>query len=344
MRPKDEHADPMMGSRLAFARALHANRSILAEAVGERLSHEPGRGATLIVRTLVAAMAKAVETADPQVIVHWAHMARGAHGRSDVSEAIVAVCNAAIEVSRHHEDAGMLLCLVEIIKVRAQEALTLRSGDPVAKEDRAAIEAVLAMLRARDEATCVHARATGMWCRRLAETLGLSASMTDRIAVAGALHDIGKIATPDEILLKAGTLDEAEWATMRQHAVFGAEILADIPSLAQYAPIVRSHHERVDGTGYPDGLAGEAILFEARVIAVADAFHAMISDRPYRAAQSFGNALAVLREGSGTQWDAEVVAAMVTTAAAARNRSSDASIASPAMRTQSRASAIPLTG
>jgi HD-GYP domain-containing protein (c-di-GMP phosphodiesterase class II) len=344
MRHTDEHDDPTMGSRLAFSRTLHENRSMLADAVGERLTHEAGRGTALIVRTLITAMAKALETADPQLIVHWAHMARGAHCRGDVSEAIVAVCNAATELSRQQDDAGMLLCLIEIIKVKAQEALTLRSGDPVAKEDRATIEAVLAMLRARDEATCVHSRATGMWCRRLAETLGLSGSMTDRIVLAGVLHDVGKIATPDEILLKTGPLDAEEWAIMRQHAVFGADILADIPSLAQYAPIVRSHHERFDGTGYPDGLAGEAILFEARVIAVADAFHAMISDRPYRAALSFGTALAVLREGSGTQWDSEVVAAMVTTAATARNRSADASIAPPAATDEIAASAIPLTG
>lgn len=344
MFPTDEHTDPMMGSRLAFARALHANRAILAEAVGERLTHEPGRGAALIVRTLVAAMAKAVETADPQVIVHWAHMARGAHCRSDVSEAIVAVCNAAIELSRRHDDAGMLLCLVEIIKTKAQEALSLRNGDPSPKEDRVTIEAVLAMLRARDEATCVHSRATGMWCRRLTQAMGLSAAMTDRIVVAGVLHDVGKIATPDEILLKPGPLDAAEWATMRQHAVFGAEILADIPSLAQYAPIVRSHHERVDGTGYPDRLAGDAILFEARVIAVADAFHAMISDRPYRAALSFGSALAVLRDGSGTQWDAEIVAAMVTAAASVRNRSADASITPATAQPHTLSSAVPLTG
>jgi putative nucleotidyltransferase with HDIG domain len=344
MSRTDDHTDPMMGSRLAFARALHANRSILAEAVGERLTHEPGRGASLIVRTLVAAMAKAVETADPQVIVHWAHMARGAHCRSDVSDAIVAVCNAANELSRRQEDAGMLLCLIEIIKVKAQEALTLRSGEPAGKEDRVTIEAVLAMLRARDEATCVHSRATGMWCRRLAETMGLSGTMTDRIVLAGVLHDVGKIATPDEILLKPGPLDAAEWATMRQHAVFGAEILADIPSLAQYAPIVRSHHERYDGTGYPDHLAGESILFEARVIAVADAFHAMISDRPYRAALSFGSALTVLREGSGTQWDAEIVAAMVTAAASARNRSADASIEPVAAQVETASSAVPLTG
>lgn len=321
----------MTGSRLTFARTLQANRALLADAVGARLMHEPGRGATLIARTLVTAMATAVETADPQVIVHWAHMARGAHCRADVSEAIAAVCDAAAELSRRHEDAGMLRCLIEIINVKAQDALSLRGTEvAAAKEDRATIEAVLAMLRARDEATCVHSRATAMWCRRLCDTLGLSTAMTERVVQAGMLHDVGKIATPDDILLKTGPLTTEEWATMRQHAVFGAEILNDIPSLAQYAPIVRSHHERLDGAGYPDGLAGDTILYEARVIAVADAFHAMISDRPYRAACSFGTALDVLRHGAGSQWDGTIVEAMVATAAAARNRSTDASITPPA--------------
>jgi len=343
MRPTDEHGDPRMGSRLAFARALHANRSLLAEAVGQRLTTGAG-GASLIVRTLVAALAKSIETADPQVVVHWAHMARGAHAQSDVAEAIDAVCNAAIELSGDHEDAGTLLCLIEIIRGKAEDALTMRGGDPGAKEDRATVEAVLAMLRARDEATCIHSRATGMWCRRLAETMGLSGAMTERIVVAGMLHDVGKIATPDEILLKAGPLDEAEWTVMRQHAPFGAEVLSEIPNLAHYAPIVRSHHERYDGRGYPDGLARDAILFEARVISVADAFHAMISDRPYRAARSFGTALEVLREGSGTQWDPDVVTAMLSAAATARNRSTDASIAAPEPIAGVTANGISLTG
>jgi putative nucleotidyltransferase with HDIG domain len=343
MRSMDEHGDPRMGSRLAFARALHANRSILGEAVGQRLTAAPG-GATLIVRTLIAAMAKAVETADPQVLVHWAHMARGAHGQADVSAAIAAVCDAAVELSTEYEDAGTLLCLIEIIRTKSQEALTLRGGEPGAREDRVTVDAILAMLRGRDEATCIHSRATGMWCRRLAETLGLPGLMTERIVVAGLLHDVGKIATPDEILLKAGPLGEDEWAVMRQHAAYGADILADIPSLAQYAPIVRSHHERYDGRGYPDSFAGEAILFEARVVSVADAFHAMISDRPYRAARSFGSALEVLRDGSGTQWDPEIVTAMVSAAASARNRSTDASIAPPQAAPEASATNISLTG
>src|SRR5947209_12367158 len=99
------------------------------------------------------------------------------------------------------------------------------------------------MLKARDEATCAHSHATGAWCRRLAEAMGLSAATTDVVVKAGVLHDIGKIATPDAILFKAGPLDAAEWAVMQKHAEFGADILAELPALALYAPIVRAHHE-----------------------------------------------------------------------------------------------------
>jgi HD-GYP domain-containing protein (c-di-GMP phosphodiesterase class II) len=135
--------------------------------------------------------------------------------------------------------------------------------------------------------------------------------MTDVIVKAGILHDIGKIGTPDAILLKAGPLDKDEWETMRAHADFGAEILAELPALASYAPIVRAHHERWDGQGYPNGLKAEQIPFEARVVAVADAFHAMISHRPYRPAIGQRDAMEILRAGAGTQWDPTVTAAMI---------------------------------
>jgi HD-GYP domain-containing protein (c-di-GMP phosphodiesterase class II) len=125
------------------------------------------------------------------------------------------------------------------------------------------------------------------------------------------LHDIGKIATPDAILFKPGPLTDDEWIEMQKHASFGADILSELPALAPFASIVRAHHERWDGKGYPYGLKGEQIPFEARVVAVADAFHAMISNRPYRPAIAQREAMEILREGRGTQWDAEVVDAMI---------------------------------
>jgi len=190
----------------------------------------------------------------------------------------------------------------------------------------------LTMLRARDDGTSTHSYATGMWCRRLANALSLSTTMTERIVRAGLLHDIGKIATPTAILMKASRLDESEWDIMRQHPTLGAEMLVDLPGLAPYAEIVRAHHERIDGKGYPRGLAGEEIPFEARVVAVADAFHAMTSDRPYRAALSYGQALEILAAGRGTQWEPRVVDAMAEIAIAARNTSSDSDLNAPHVR------------
>ncbi len=316
-----------MPDRVNLARCIGDERIAIAEDIAARVGN--GRVTALLVRTLIVTIAKAVETTDPDVVLHWARMARTAHAPHAVLEMISIACDIAAEYAeRMCDDLSTVLVFLEVVQEHAREALTI--GEPVLSQDemhRPIIESVLAMLRARDEATCAHSRATGLWCRRLANGLGLTTAVTDRIVKAGVLHDIGKIATPDAILLKAGPLDAGEWGIMQQHAAFGGEILAQIPSLAQYAPIVRAHHERIDGNGYPDGFAGEVIPFESRVVAVADAFHAMISDRPYRPALSYGAAITVLGEGRGTQWDAEVVDAMVTVAASARNRSADADLA-----------------
>ena len=122
------------------------------------------------------------------------------------------------------------------------------------------------------------------------------------------LHDVGKIAVPDAILNKPGPLTEDEWQFIRQHTLIGERILGAAPSLADAARLVRASHERMDGTGYPDGLLGEEIPLGARVIGVCDAFDAMTSARPYRATPlSVEGALAELRENAGTQFDPQVV-------------------------------------
>jgi len=170
---------------------------------------------------------------------------------------------------------------------------------------------LLSAIEARDRFTWEHSRAVGRWCARLAAALGCTAPERTFAALAGTLHDVGKIATPSEILLKPGPLDDAEWVEMRAHAQLGAKMVERIPVLCELAPIVRAHHERVDGTGYPDGLAGDAIPPAARIVAVADAFHAMISNRPYRGAMSVQGAIDELKAGAGSQWDAPVVVAMI---------------------------------
>jgi diguanylate cyclase (GGDEF)-like protein len=156
--------------------------------------------------------------------------------------------------------------------------------------------------------------------------LGLPADELVAVRHAAELHDIGKMAIPDAILDKPGPLTPDEWAFMRQHTVIGERIVSAAPALVHAGTLVRSSHERFDGTGYPDRLAGEQIPIGARIIAVCDAYEAIISDRPYRAARSSQEALAELRRCAGTHFDPDVVAAFVTVAPAhARTAGSDQS-------------------
>ena len=139
-----------------------------------------------------------------------------------------------------------------------------------------------------------------------AERLGLPDHEVTRIELAAELHDVGKTAIPDTILNKAGKLNDEEWGFMHGHTLVGERIVRAAPSLAHTADLVRSCHERFDGAGYPDGLAGDAIPLGASIIAVCDAFDAMVTDRPYRSARSSAEALAEVRRCSGTQFDPEV--------------------------------------
>jgi diguanylate cyclase (GGDEF)-like protein len=154
-----------------------------------------------------------------------------------------------------------------------------------------------------------HLTTVARLARLTAQELGLSNDEADRLQLAASLHDVGKTAMPDSLLNKPGPLDADEWKFMRTHTLIGERIILAAPSLAHAAPLVRSSHERIDGTGYPDGLKGEAIPLGSRVIAVCDAYDAMTCDRPYRLAMTPAEALDELRRGSGTQFDPPVVEA-----------------------------------
>ncbi len=146
---------------------------------------------------------------------------------------------------------------------------------------------------------------------QLAQALRLSASDTETLKLASRLHDLGMVAVPDAILNKTGKLTDEEWVQVRRHPAAAADWLEQVPALKNLAPIVRHHHERYDGGGYPDGLKGEATPYLARVLAVADGYASMISDWPGHEAGSASEALAALRAGAGTQFDPRIVAAFV---------------------------------
>jgi diguanylate cyclase (GGDEF)-like protein/putative nucleotidyltransferase with HDIG domain len=174
-----------------------------------------------------------------------------------------------------------------------------------------AVEALAVALTARDRYTGEHSEAVIEMSATVARNLGLRDAEVDRIRSAALLHDIGKVAIPDEILHKPGPLTDREWTLMREHPVIGERILSVLPGMSAVARIVRHEHERWDGDGYPDGLAGEDIPLGSRIIIAADTYHAITSDRPYRAARSHADAIEELTRCAGTQFDPNVTAALV---------------------------------
>jgi putative two-component system response regulator len=162
-------------------------------------------------------------------------------------------------------------------------------------------------VEARDRHTIHHAERVGRYAEAMGAAHGLTQEDGALLYHGGVLHDLGKIAIPDAILLKPGPLTAGEFATMRQHSVEGERICLSLRSVSHYLPIIRHHHERIDGTGYPDHLAGSEIPIGARITAIADGWDAMVSDRPYRAGLDEDEAVSRLRQGAGTQWDAAFV-------------------------------------
>jgi HD-GYP domain-containing protein (c-di-GMP phosphodiesterase class II) len=142
--------------------------------------------------------------------------------------------------------------------------------------------------------------------------LGIVGEANEELELAARFHDIGKVAVPEAVLRKPGPLDSHEWELMACHVEWGAELLRHLPECGSIARIVRHHHERYDGSGYPDGLRGQQIPLASRIITVCDAFGAMVSDRPYRRALPRAHALAELRDGAGEQFDPAAVAAVLS--------------------------------
>ncbi|MFS0555866.1 HD-GYP domain-containing protein [Brevibacillus sp. 179-C9.3 HS] len=165
------------------------------------------------------------------------------------------------------------------------------------------LTAMAASIDARDRYTSGHSQRVAHWGREIAKDIGLSATKVEEIYVGGLLHDIGKIGIEDEILNKKGKLTPEEYDKIKQHTVIGYEIILQAGMFNELLPAIRSHHERIDGRGYPDGLAGDDIPLMARILAISDAFDAMVADRPYRKGLPVEEALQEIKRGSGTQFD-----------------------------------------
>ncbi len=237
---------------------------------------------------------------------------------SDAGDAIIRLAAAALT---EHGEAFVIECshghaLLPTDAATAEDALRFADRQMYAQKalgrasaSRQSSDVLLRVLAERSGSLQEHTNEVARLAELTARALGLADVDVNRIRVAAELHDIGKTALPDTILNKPGPLDSDEWKFMRRHTLIGERILRAAPSLAHTADLVRSSHECVDGSGYPDGLIGDTIPFGSRVIAVCDAYDAMVSTRVYRELSSSGEALAELRRCGGTQFDPRVVAA-----------------------------------
>lgn len=180
------------------------------------------------------------------------------------------------------------------------------------------IESMTGAVDARDPYTCGHSRRVAQMASRTADVLGFSMEHQQELYVTGLMHDVGKIGIPDEILKKTARLTDEEFDVIKQHPTIGHAILTPLRQLAFVLPGVLHHHERLDGRGYPHGLAGNDIPVEAKILAVVDSFDAMTSDRAYRSAMRAETAIDILREGAGSQWDQDLVAAFISDVATTR--------------------------
>jgi diguanylate cyclase (GGDEF)-like protein len=233
---------------------------------------------------------------------------------TDTSWIAVTVSVGAACFPRHSEDPAELIAAADRALYAAKSSGQDRAvvGAPGPGDDGGDPAMVDYLCRVADQvdvwlSSYEHSRAISRWTAVLAGELGYDTPTIHRAALAGRLHDIGKIVIPEAILTKPGSLDQDEWRLMREHPDYGYRLARTVPGFSTVAHVIRQHHERYDGTGYPQGLRAHAIRPEARLIAVCDAWAAMRADRPYQAALSVERARAELRHGRGTQFDPDLV-------------------------------------
>ena len=190
---------------------------------------------------------------------------------------------------------------------RVRSALRLKQLYNTLDSAEHVIFSLASAVEAKDSFTERHTHRVGESARLLGEKLGLPEQTLDTLYRGGIIHDIGKIGVADSILHKPGPLDASEVPQMQAHVAIGESIVRPLHSTSGLLPIIRHHHERFDGSGYPDGLRAREIPRVARIVSVCDAFDALVNDRPYRMRCSTEEAVAVLRAGAGTQWDPETV-------------------------------------
>jgi HD-GYP domain-containing protein (c-di-GMP phosphodiesterase class II) len=262
--------------------------------------------ALYVVRTVLVDVVVAMHLRrDPRV--NWRRLHRRAVTQTLALYVLGALAALLVEV----EPWALVLLVLPVGLIYA----SLSEVSRVRARTRAAIFELADLLDQRDPYTHGHSQRVAEYAERLALHMRLSPAQVDLVRESGRLHDLGKIGTPIEVLRKPAALAGHELVAMRAHPEYGARILSRLPDFWEGAALIAAHHERKDGRGYPRGLRGDEIPLEVAIIAVADAYDAMATDRPYRPALTWSEIRSELEAGGGTQWDAAVVAAFVETMA-----------------------------
>lgn len=254
---------------------------------------------------VVAAFVRSPENESASLGVRsWMGSARGRVG----VQAVLSLSEKTDWSEFSHEEIALLESITVQVGLRLEN---IRLERELVRHQASSVQALAAAIEVKDRYTAGHTKRVGVYADAVVDHLPISDTDKENIRLAGVLHDIGKIGVPDRILLKPGNLTSEEWDEMRLHTEAGFDIVSRVAGLEEIAEILRHHHERWDGSGYPRGLRGEAIPFASRVIAIADTFDAIVTDRPYRAAKSPVEAKEIIQGLAGTYFQESIVAAFL---------------------------------
>jgi HD-GYP domain-containing protein (c-di-GMP phosphodiesterase class II) len=306
--------------RIAIAAAVRAKSYAVASAVLARAVRRPeiNVGLELTALSFAERFADSIASGDWSTLLTWVDGVCEKYGDMAAIQRLLCagtstvasiIGEANVGISNRTSELGVVAEEIERIAHRPRSSAALVATDTLDEID-VVLGELVERLEASDPLTAEHSRAVSVWCARISKRMSLSSAEAIYISRCGLIHDIGKMTTPLEILTAPRRLSESEMNVMRRHAEDGGAIITAIPLLAHLTPAVRGHHERLDGRGYPDGLASAKIPLSARIVAVADSFNAMIANRPYRLPMRPTIALEELRRHAGTQFDPEVIEAM----------------------------------
>jgi putative nucleotidyltransferase with HDIG domain len=309
------------GSAVASKAILSARTAVRDRLFAGGAAPAPTILLDVLAESLIDRCAQAAAEGSTEALIAWA--AATCRSRADVpavQHLFLDIGPALMHVLADESFAALTARMTPVIEANRPAAAD--AGADMVDELDLLLAGMLSLVESNDPMTAEHCRAVSAWCGRIAYRMSLTRAEALFVARGGLIHDVGKSKTPAEILLAPRKLSDSEWTIMREHVTEGHDIVRDNAHLREFGGIVRSHHERVDGRGYPDGLERGDIPIAVRIVTVADAFNAMIGRRSYRTPLSPDVATSELQRHAGTQFDSNVVEALIDVLGGGHNRQS----------------------